>query len=295
MSLDQFASLHQTAPWFTLGVVCILGLVVGSFLNVVIYRVPVMLFKEWKEACDEMIANPAEEPLPEGKFNLAIPNSRCPKCNNPIKAWQNIPVISFLMLKGACAKCGEKISTRYPLVELFTGIASLMVLWLLGATPQAAMALILVWSLIALTMIDIDHQLLPDNLTLPLTWLGLLCNLNGLYTDLNSAVIGAMAGYLSLWSVYWLFKLVTGKEGMGFGDFKLLAALGAWMGWEQLPVIIILSSLVGAVFGIAGMIFSGKDKEWRIPFGPYLAIAGAIAFFWGDLITEKYLSLSGLS
>ena len=206
MSIEQFVTLHQSAPWFTFGVVCILGLVVGSFLNVVIYRVPVMLFKEWKEACDEMLQSPSQD-LPQGTFNLAKPNSRCPHCNTAIKPWQNIPVISYIKLKGACASCGKKIALRYPLVELFTGIASLVVLWQLGATAQAAMALILVWVLIALTMIDIDHQLLPDNLTLPLMWLGLLCNLNGLFTDINSAVIGAMAGYLSLWSVYWVFKL----------------------------------------------------------------------------------------
>nr|WP_082354071.1 A24 family peptidase [Marinagarivorans algicola] len=266
---------------------------VGSFLNVVIYRVPVMLFKEWKEACDDMAQDPPQH-LPEGTFNLAKPNSRCPHCNTAIKPWQNIPIISYLKLKGACASCGKKIALRYPLVELFTGMASFVVMWQLGATAQTAMALILIWALIALTMIDIDHQLLPDNLTLPLMWLGLLCNLNGLFTDLHSAVIGAMAGYLSLWSVYWVFKLVTGKEGMGFGDFKLLAALGAWMGWQQLPVIIILSSFVGAAFGIAGMLLAGKNKEWRIPFGPYLAIAGAIAFFWGDSIITQYLTLSGL-
>lgn len=294
MSIEQFVTLHQSAPWFTFGVVCILGLVVGSFLNVVIYRVPVMLFKEWKEACDEMLQSPPQD-LPQGTFNLAKPNSRCPHCNTAIKPWQNIPVISYIKLKGACASCGKKIALRYPLVELFTGIASFVVLWQLGATAQAAMALILVWALIALTMIDIDHQLLPDNLTLPLMWLGLLCNLNGLFTDINSAVIGAMAGYLSLWSVYWAFKLVTGKEGMGFGDFKLLAALGAWMGWQLIPVIILLSSFVGAAFGIAGMIMAGKNKEWRIPFGPYLAIAGVIAFFWGDSLIAQYLAFSGLS
>ena len=294
ITVEQFVALHHSAPWFTFGVVCVLGLVVGSFLNVVIYRVPVMLFKEWKEACDDILKDPPQN-LPEGKFNLAVPHSRCPHCQAKIKPWQNVPVVSFLILKGACAGCGKKIAVRYPLVELFTGIASVLVLWMLGPTLQGVLALVLVWVLIALTMIDIDHQLLPDNLTLPLMWLGLLCNLYGVYTDLPSAVIGAMAGYLSLWSVYWLFKLTTGKEGMGFGDFKLLAALGAWMGWQQLPVIIILSSFVGAAFGIAGMIMAGKNKEWRIPFGPYLAIAGVIAFFWGDAIIAHYLQFSGLA
>ncbi len=293
MGLSEFAALHQSMPWFTLGVICILGLVVGSFLNVVIYRIPVMLFKEWKTACDEMAANPPTD-LPEGRFNLAIPNSRCPHCDHKITPLQNIPVISYLFLKGACANCKKGISARYPSVELFTGIASVITFSLLGATPQAALALVLMWTLIALTMIDIDHQLLPDNITLPLMWLGLLCNYYGLFVDLPSAVIGAMAGYMSLWSVYWLFKLVTGKEGMGFGDFKLLAALGAWMGWQQLPVIILLSSFVGAAFGIAGMLIAKKDKEWRIPFGPYLAIAGAIAFFWGEDIIQSYLAFSGL-
>ena len=294
MTPEQFISLHQTMPWFTFVIVCVLGLVVGSFLNVVIFRLPVMLYKEWKAACDEM-QDELPKDLPEGRFNLAIPNSTCPKCKTPIKAWQNIPVISYLILKGKCAKCSAGISARYPLVELFTGLASMLVLWHFGATWQATMALVLVWALIALTMIDIDHKLLPDNLTLPLMWLGLICNINGLYTDLTSAVIGAAAGYLSLWSVYWAFKLATGKEGMGFGDFKLLAALGAWMGWQQLPMIILLSSLVGAAFGIAGILLSGKDKEWRIPFGPYLAIAGAIAFFWGEEISGAYLSFTGLN
>ncbi|MDZ7925304.1 MAG: A24 family peptidase [Marinagarivorans sp.] len=281
-------------PWFTFGVVCILGLVVGSFLNVVIYRVPVMLFKEWKEACDDILQNTPKD-LPTGRFNLAIPNSCCPHCKAKIKPSQNIPVVSFLILKGSCGSCGKPIAARYPLVELFTGIASIAILWIFGPTLQGALALILIWVLIALTMIDIDHQLLPDNITLPLMWLGLSCNLFNVYTDINSAVIGAIAGYLSLWSVYWIFKLVTKKEGMGYGDFKLLAALGAWMGWQYLPVIIILSSFVGAAFGIVGMLFSGKDKEWRIPFGPYLAIAGVIALFWGDAIIAQYLSFSGLT
>ena len=294
MTWQQFVLLHDSMPWFTLGLTCIIGLMVGSFLNVVIYRLPVMLFKEWKEACDEMQANPASD-LPDGKFNLAIPNSKCPKCNAPIRPWQNIPVVSYILLKGRCHNCNVKIPLRYPLVEAFTGVITLLLLWHFGATIEAVMAIVLAWALIALTMIDIDHQLLPDNLTLPLMWLGLLCNIFGLYTDLQSAVIGAMAGYLSLWSVYWAFKLATGKEGMGFGDFKLLAALGAWMGWQMLPAMILLSSLVGAVFGVIGMIASGKDREWRIPFGPYLAIAGAIAFIWGDTIVQEYLALSGLS
>ncbi len=280
-------------PWFTLSVALILGLTIGSFLNVVIYRLPIMLFKEWKAACDEMLESPPHN-LPPDPFNIAVPRSRCPHCNAPITAWQNIPIISYFVLKGRCHHCQARISLRYPLVELATGLASVGLIWFFGPSLKGFLAVVLVWALIALTLIDYDHQLLPDNLTLPLMWLGLIANLGGLFTDLPSAVIGAVAGYLSLWSVYWVFKLVTGKEGMGFGDFKLLAALGAWLGWQQLPVIILLSSFVGAAFGIAGILLAGKNKEWRIPFGPYLAIAGVIALLFGQDLTQFYWQLSGI-
>lgn len=272
------------------------GAVVGSFLNVVIYRLPVHLFSDWRKQAREILLEEGELDAKqltvkqERTFNIAYPASHCPKCEAPIKPWHNIPIISyFFLLKGKCHACKEKISLRYPIVEILTAILTAFVVWQLGLTIDAGLAIVLTWSLIVLTMIDVDHHLLPDSITLPLLWLGLLANCFGFFTDLESAVWGAAAGYLSLWSVYWVFKLLTKKEGMGFGDFKLLAALGAWMGWQSLPLIIILSSLVGAVIGIAGILILGKDKNKPIPFGPYLAIAGWIAFFWGEQIIAAYL------
>ena len=281
------------------------GLAVGSFLNVVIYRLPEMMMRSWRSECQEFLNNDSSQkaaPTPKQAnaaetppFNLAFPSSHCPNCKAEIKPWQNIPVFSYLVLKGVCANCKTKISARYPIIELVTGILTALVAYMLGASTAALLGAVLTWSLIALTMIDVDHQLLPDSITLPLLWLGLLANTFGVYTDLESAVFGAAAGYLSLWSIYWLFKLVTGKEGMGYGDFKLLAALGAWMGWQFLPLIIILSSFVGAAIGIAGILVGGKDKNIPIPFGPYLAIAGWIAFLWGDQIIAQYLQIMGIA
>ncbi len=270
----------------------VLGLVVGSFLNVVIHRIPIMMQKEWRNDCCELleIDNTTESKV----YNLLKPDSHCPSCKTAIKPWQNIPLVSWLLLRGKCANCKNPISPRYPLVELATGILSAVIAYYFGLTWTGIAALLLTWALIALTMIDVDHQLLPDSMTLPLLWLGIICNSFGLFTDLESAVYGAIFGYLALWSVFWLFKLLTGKEGMGYGDFKLLAALGAWMGWQSLPLIIILSSVVGAVIGIAGMIIMGRDKNIPIPFGPYLAIAGWIALLWGEQITSAYLQYSGL-
>ncbi|WP_438270928.1 prepilin peptidase [Saccharophagus degradans] len=281
---------------FILLATAIIGATIGSFLNVVIYRLPLSLMKGWELECKEFLASkgeaetPAQNEQESEPFNIAFPASHCPSCKAPVKAWQNIPIISYLLLKGKCAACNVKISLRYPIVEFVTSVLSVWVVYSLGLTVEAGLVLLLTWSLLVLTLIDVDHQLLPDNITLPLLWLGLLANSQGHFTDLQSAVIGAVAGYLVLWSVFWLFKLVTGKEGMGFGDFKLLAALGAWMGWQALPVIIILSSAVGAIIGIGGILIFGKDKNKPIPFGPYLAIAGWIAFFWGDAITGAYLS-----
>lgn len=303
------AEVYAIAPATFLAGVLILGLMVGSFLNVVIYRLPQMMHNTWRQECEEYLsaeseglsgsepdAATADKQAPQAEpFNLAKPNSRCPKCNAAIKPWQNIPVISYLLLKGACAQCGAKISARYPAVELVTGLASLLLVWQLGATPEAYFGLILLWCLIALTMIDIDHQLLPDSITIPLVWLGLLVNVFGVYTSLESAVIGAMVGYLSLWSIYWAFKLATGKEGMGFGDFKLLAALGAWMGWQMLPLVVILSSFVGAFLGIGGILLLGRDKAKPMPFGPYLAIAGLVAFLWGDVLLSQHLQIAQIA
>ncbi len=269
----------------------ILGLLIGSFLNVVIYRLPKSLEGEWRSDCCELLNIENTE---ETRLGIAFPASHCPTCKVPIKPWQNIPVISYLLLKGKCSNCKTPISPRYPLVEIAAGILSAVVIYTLGATPQAACALMITWALVALTMIDVDTQLLPDNITLPLMWMGLIANSFGVFTRLDSALWGAVAGYLSLWSVFWLFKMVTGKEGMGYGDFKLLAALGAWMGWQALPLIIILSSFVGAFIGIAGILILGRDKNIPIPFGPYLAIAGWIALLWGERITDYYLKFAGL-
>ena len=283
-------------PLFYLSCVTITGLMVGSFLNVVIYRLPVMMEREWKSECQLILEldSPDTSPEPE-KFNLATPNSHCPSCNTAIKPWQNIPVISYLLLKGRCANCKTAISCRYPIIEAVTALLSGIIAWQLGATPQALAGLLFTWCLISLTMIDADHKLLPDQLTLPLLWGGLLLNSSGIFVPLYDAVWGAIAGYLSLWSVYWGFKLLTGKEGMGYGDFKLLAALGAWMGWQSILVIILLSSLVGAVVGTIMLLASKRGRDTAIPFGPYLAAAGWIALLWGDEIILVYLQYSGLS
>jgi leader peptidase (prepilin peptidase)/N-methyltransferase len=262
------------------------GLMVGSFLNVVIHRLPIMMEREWSAQCAELRneAPPVFEPL-----SLARPRSRCPQCGHPIPALENIPVISWLLLRGRCKACSTAISFRYPLIEAATGLLFAFAAWHFGFTIAGVGALVLIAALLALTAIDFDTQLLPDDITLPLLWIGLALNAFSIYTDLKSAVIGAMAGYLSLWCVYWLFKLFTGKEGMGYGDFKLLAALGAWLGWQMLPLTILLSSLVGAVVGIALMAFGSHGRNVPIPFGPYLAAAGAIALVWGKPLTRAYL------
>lgn len=277
----------------------LLGLLIGSFLNVVIYRLPKMMEAEWREQCTELLcAESSENSIPPNlehvksePFNLVVPRSRCPHCGHHIAAWENVPVISYLFLRGKCSACKASISVRYPIIEVVTGLLSLSVIYFFGATPLGLAGLVFTWALIALTMIDVDTQLLPDDITLPLLWLGLIINSFDLVTSLQSALWGAIIGYMVLWSIYWLFKLITGKEGMGYGDFKLLAALGAWMGWQYLPQIILLSSLVGAIIGIALMIFKKRGKEIPIPFGPYLAIAGWIAFVWGDHINQQYLKL----
>jgi leader peptidase (prepilin peptidase)/N-methyltransferase len=264
----------------------VFGLAIGSFLNVVIHRLPIMLERGWAAQCAELRG---ETPPADAPFNLARPRSRCPKCGHVIGAGENIPVISWLLLQGRCAACKTPIGLRYPLVELATAFLFAFAAWHFGWTPALAGALALIAALVALTGIDYDTQLLPDDMTLPLLWLGLAFNLFGVFTDLRSAVIGAMAGYLSLWSVYWLFKLVTGKEGMGYGDFKLFAALGAWLGWQMLPLTLLLSSLVGALVGIGLMIFARQERSVPIPFGPYLAGAGIIALVWGKPLTQAYL------
>jgi len=289
----DLALVFTDFPLIFTGLMALLGLLVGSFLNVVILRFPAMMEAEWKSQCLELLdcdcSKNSEEEDEKKSFNLVFPNSHCPKCKTELKAWDNIPVLSFLSLRGKCRYCSTKISPRYPLIEAVTAILSAYTAFHFGFGCQCAAALVLLWVLISLSVIDFDHQLLPDDLTFPLLWLGLLLSLFGIFTDLNSAVVGAMVGYLSLWSVYWLFKLVTGKEGMGYGDFKLLAVLGAWFGWKLIPLIIILSSLVGAFVGIALILILGRDKNIPIPFGPYLAAAGWIAMLWGEAIISYYL------
>jgi leader peptidase (prepilin peptidase)/N-methyltransferase len=267
--------------WPLLILIAWVSLAVGSFLNVVIHRLPIMLEREWRSHARELLELPAEAGEPPGTYNLFVPRSGCPSCDAPIRAWQNIPIVSWLALRGRCAACGARISVRYPLVELGTAMASLAVLAVFGYTWFGAAAVLATWMLIAMAAIDLDTKLLPDNLTLPLLWLGLLVNLGGGgLTDIGSAIIGAVAGYLVLWSVYWLFKLLTKKEGMGYGDFKLLAALGAWLGWQALPMIILLSSVVGVILGGAYLVVK-KSRE-PIPFGPFLAAAGWIALLGRD-------------
>lgn len=269
---------------FALGA-ALLGLCVGSFLNVVIHRLPKMMERQWQAECAEISGQ--EAPADE-RYNLVVPRSACPACKRPITALENIPLLSWFVLRGRCAGCRAPISPRYPAVEALTAVLSAYVAWHFGFGMAAAGALLFTWAMIALTFIDLDTFYLPDSITLPLLWLGLLLNINGTYTPLPGAVIGAAAGYLSLWGVYWIFKWATGKEGMGYGDFKLLAAIGAWLGWQMLPLTILLSSLVGAVIGIGLIVFAGRGRSVPIPFGPYLAIAGMIALLHGPALTRAW-------
>ncbi len=287
--LQSLTAFFIEAPLAYAIVVFILGLLVGSFLNVVIYRLPVMMQREWRSDCLEFLEQPAQEEQPP--FNLVIPRSRCGHCGHQITALENIPLISYLALGGKCSSCKTPISIQYPLVELFTGLVSLAIAVHFGPTPQAFFALLFSWSLIAASGIDIGHKLLPDNITLPLLWAGILLSFFDIFVTLEQSVIGAMAGYLSLWSVYMVFKRITGKEGMGYGDFKLLAALGAWMGWEMLLVIILTSSLVGAIVGISMILLKRLTKGAQIPFGPYLSAAGWISLLYGEQLNRLYFSL----
>ncbi len=282
--------LEQNIPTLILCAL-LLGLLVGSFLNVVVYRLPKMLLRDWQAQAREILSLPAE--ADKQTFNLILPNSSCPHCAHEIKPWENIPIVSWLFLRGKCSACKAPISTRYPLVELTCGLLSAYVAWHFGFTWQTGSMLLLTWGLLAMSLIDADHQLLPDVLVLPLLWIGLMVNQFGLFASPADALWGAIAGYLSLWSVYWLFKLVTGKEGMGYGDFKLLAMLGAWGGWQILPLTILLSSLVGAVLGVIMLRLRNAETSTPIPFGPYLAIAGWIALLWGEQITASYLQIAG--
>ncbi|NMR26314.1 prepilin peptidase [Pseudoalteromonas sp. NEC-BIFX-2020_015] len=293
-------TVMQDQLWFYLLTVGLVSLCIGSFLNVVIYRLPVMMQREWQTECrllldDELThaKNKRTDDVITEPFNLVKPNSTCPKCKTAIKAWQNIPVISWLFLKGRCGSCSNPISIRYPIIEMLTAVMSLIVAYTFGVTEQAALYIFITWVLVALTFIDIDHMLLPDQLTLPLVWLALIAAVMGITISPADAIIGAACGYLSLWSVFWLFKLITGKEGMGYGDFKLLAVFGALLGWQALLTIILLSSVVGAVIGITLLSIQGKDKATPIPFGPYLAIAGWVALLWSTQIQQMYFNWLG--
>jgi len=285
-----FAGYPSAFPW----IAGVFGLAIGSFLNVVVFRLPVILERRWRGQCHELI-HPNDPAAAAEPFNLVLPRSRCPHCGHAITALENIPVLSFLWLRGKCSECGKPISWRYPAVELLTAGLSAWAAWRFGFNLAGLSALVLTWSLIALAFVDYDRQLLPDDITLPLLWAGLLINIFAVFTPLASAVIGAAAAYFFLWLVYQLFKLATGKEGMGYGDFKLFAALGAWLGWQSLPLIILLASLVGALVGIAFILFLGHDRRVPIPFGPFLCVAGWIALMWGETLTRFYLQFARLA
>lgn len=285
----ELLTILETEQWLFYTAIVLFSLCVGSFLNVVIYRLPVMLERDWRKQCHEFLELPEPAGDDQARLNLATPASTCPHCGHSIRAWENIPVISYILLRGRCSSCKTPISIQYPAIEAVTALMSVAVAWRFGVSVQTAGGLLFTWTLIALTMIDIHKQLLPDSLTLPLLWLGLVFALFDTYAPLHASVIGAIAGYLALWTVFHVFKLVTGKEGMGFGDFKLLAALGAWMGWTLLPQIILVSSVIGAVAGSI-MLVTGKTRTQQpIPFGPYLAVAGWIAMIWGHEINQAYL------
>jgi leader peptidase (prepilin peptidase)/N-methyltransferase len=287
--------LFADSPLIFVSIVFLLSLVIGSFLNVVIYRLPIMMEREWRAQCKELAEAPPGK-IPDGRFNLMVPQSRCPSCGTQITALQNIPVVSYFMLRGKCGSCATRISRRYPIVEAMTAIMTAIVAWRFGFGWESAAAIVLTWALIAISVIDIDHQIIPDSISLPFLWIGLILSLvnpaaggNVLFVEPKTAIVGALAGYLSLWSVYQLFLIMTGKEGMGYGDFKLLAMLGAWLGWQMLPLIILLSAVVGAAVGITMIIVRRHDRHIPIPFGPYLAAAGWIAMLWGEQIVSSYL------
>ena len=294
-------TLFVESPLLFISAAFLFALLIGSFLNVVIYRLPIMMERDWREQAAELAAAPAGD-LPEGRFDLVAPRSRCPSCGHRITAMQNVPVVSYLVLRGECAGCGARISPRYPVIELLTAVLTGIVAWRFGFGWEAAAAIGMTWALIAISVIDIDHQIIPDSISLPLIWAGLTLSLFSpmqgaevLFIDSKSAIVGALAGYLSLWSIYHLFRLLTGKEGMGYGDFKLLAALGAWLGWQDLmlPLIIMMSAVVGAVTGIMLIVFKRHERSVPIPFGPYLAAAGWIAMLWGRDIVNWYLDFMG--
>jgi len=291
----MIAISETISPTLLLAVITVFSLVIGSFLNVVIYRLPQQLYRRWQEEAQALVDANLSPPDETAEDTLLWPASRCPKCLTPIKPWHNIPLLGYLLLRGRCNHCGEKISLQYPLVELISGVLVVVAFAILGFTIGGIYAAIFTFVLITLAAIDANEKLLPDQLTLPLLWLGLLINIDGTFVPLSEAVIGAVSGYLFLWTIYWLFKLATGKEGMGYGDFKLLAALGAWLGWQMLPLIVLLSSALGAIVGLCMILFGNRGRNSQIPFGPFLASAGWIAMIWGDNIVSWYLSSLSLS
>jgi len=274
-------------PYVAVAIALVVGLCVGSFLNVVVHRLPKMMERDWRAQCAELRGEKVPEENPP-RYNLAVPRSACPACGHRIGALENIPIESWLALRGACSACRKPISIRYPLIEALGGLLAAYAIWRFGASWKGASACVMLWMLLALTFIDFDTQLLPDSMTLPLLWSGIVVNVFGLFVPLEDAVIGAIAGYLVLWVVYWLFRLIRGKEGMGYGDFKLLAALGAWLGWQMLPLIVLLSSVVGACIGLTLMVFKGRDHNVPLAFGPYLAVAGGIALFFGPTLVKGW-------
>lgn len=285
----MFLETLQNSPVLLISIVFVIGVLIGSFLNLVIYRLPIMMQRQWRQECQSFLELATTD---TGQlFNLALPASHCPHCKTPIKAYDNIPLISFCLLAGKCRHCNTAISIRYPLIELFTGVSSALIAWRFGFSVAMVFALLLTWCLIAQSFIDIDHQLLADSISLPMLWLGLLLSVFSVYTNSHDSILGAIGGYLSLWSVYQLFKLATGKEGMGYGDFKLLAMLGAWLGWQYLPMIILLSSVVGAMIGVSMVLMKSHKLSQAIPFGPYLAAAGWLALIWGAELNQLYLNL----
>lgn len=294
--MDEIALYLAQQPGVFAGLAVVLGLLVGSFLNVVIYRLPVMMDRQWRSQCQEFMQDSGgHAPAKLERFDLLLPGSACPHCGHAICAWENIPVLSYIFLGGKCSQCKKSISIRYPVIEAATAVFSALVAWKFGFGAQALWAMLFTWALIALTMIDYDHQLLPDSITLPFVWLGLLLSIGAIYVDTSTSILGAAVGYVSLWTVFHVFKWVTGKEGMGFGDFKLLAMIGAWIGWQQVPVVILLSSFVGAVVGLGLIAIRRHHRDKPIPFGPYLAAAGWISLMWGQDILDAYLRYASAS
>ncbi len=290
----QWFNLLEQHPPLLLLVTALFALAVGSFLNVVIHRLPRMIEEDWRRECDQGAEATDKPPAPKS-VTLSRPASHCPSCGHRLRPLENIPLLSYLFLRGRCSACQAPISLRYPLVEAATAVLSVLVVWRFGFTWESLAALVLTWGLVALAVIDFDTQLLPDAITLPLLWLGLLLSLQGWFTESHSAILGAALGYLSLWGIFQLFRLLTGKEGMGFGDFKLFALFGAWLGWQHLPQIILLSAVTGAVVGTLLIVTRGHDRQIPIPFGPYLAAAGWLSLMWGDAINRTYLQFSGLA